>query len=374
MKRNRILAIGLLAALALAAAGCGKKTEKKVLTPGDIDPSSVVIWVDGAGITHGMLRADMARLARGVPPNLPEEQMQRINTQILLRAIDDLVVRQLIRGEYERSGVAIPQDDVEAAKKSMFRTPEELASRLADSNMTVAQLEDNLKLDIFRNMMVKDALAEETAKLDDNSAREYYDANIQMFTKPAGRMASHIFVRVPADADDEAKAAARTKAEQVRRSLLEGADFASLAVEVSDAPDRAMGGQLGIVVEGAKRLAEPIETAVYAQPVGEIGEIVESPAGFHVIKVTSIEEEEVLPFDTVKGQILAQLRLQIQHRLGAEFVAKLRDRANIRFDGALESLNRPAQPEGEAAEGAAEGGEEAAAGADAAEAEPLAAE
>jgi len=368
-----MLVIGCLAALALLAAGCGKKADKKVLTPGAIDPSSVVIWVDGAGITHGALQAEVARLHRGVPPNLPEEQQKTVNMRILGRAIDGLIQRQLIRGEYERSGVAIPQDNVESAKQGIFRTPEELARRLADNNMTVAQLEDSLRLDIFRNMMVKDDLEAELAKLDETSAREYYDANLSVFTKPAGRMASHIFVRVAPDADDEARAAAKTKAEQVRRSLVEGVDFATLAQEVSDSPDRALGGQLGIVVEGAGRLPEAIEQAVYAQPVGEIGDVVEGPAGYHVIKVTSVEEEEVLPFDTVKDQILAQLRLQIQHRLGAEYVEKLHKRAAIRFEGILEDLNRPAQPEGDAApadaapEGASQDAEAATADAPSAE-------
>jgi parvulin-like peptidyl-prolyl isomerase len=339
----------LAAALALAfAVGCGKKKAEQTLTPGAIDSSQVVIWVDDAGITHGEVMAEVARMSRGLPPNLDEEQLNKARLRILSKAIDDLVLRQLIRGEYGRSGVAIPQDDVDAARNSMFRSPEDLATRLADSHMTVQQLDDNLRLDIFRNLMVKDALAEEVAKLDENSAKEYYDANIQMFTKPAGRMASHIFIRVPEGADDEAREAARAKAETARRAAAEGADFASLAVEVSDAPDRVMGGQFGIVTPG--RLIPELQGAVDSQEVGVVGPVVETKDGYHVILVTSIEEEEVLPFETVKEQILRQLRLQIQHRLGSEFVAKLRDKATIKFDGVFSSLNGDATPEG-AAEG-----------------------
>ena len=348
----------LLAAALLAGAGCGKKEAAKTLQPGAVDAGQVVIWVDDASITHGQVMAEVMRMSRGIPQDMPAEQLEQVRLRILSRAIDDLIVRQLIRGEYARSGMVIPQDDVDAARNSMFRSPEDLASRLADSHLTVAQLDENLKLDIFRNNMVKDALEAEAAGLDEAKAKEYYDENIQMFTKPAGRMASHVFIKVPQDAPEEVREAARTKAENARRAAAEGADFASLAVEVSDAPDRALGGQFGIVTPG--RLIPELQTAVESQEVGEIGPVVETPDGYHVIKVTSIAEEEVLPFDMVKDQILRQLRLQIQHRLGTEFVAKLRERATIRFDGVFASLNDQQKAADEASDGAA--AEEPAAG------------
>lgn len=334
---NKWTMVAVAAALAVAC-GCGKKGEKKQLAPQEADPGQVVIWVDGAGITQGELQADVTRLSRGIPPGLTEEQMQQLRIRVINQAIDGLITRQLIKGAYERSGIVIPQEDVDKAKEALFRRTEELASRLADSNLNVPQLENNLKLDIFRNMMVKDELDKAVADITDATAREFYDANIQIFTKPAGRMASEIFVKVSPEATDEERAAAREKAEQVRRALNEGASFAALAAEVSDAPSRQMGGQLGIVIPGQR--VEFIEKAVYGQEVGVLGEVLEHPDGYRVIKVTSVEEEEVLPFETVREQILAQLRLQVQHRLGAEYVAKLRDEANIRFDGGLSELNK----------------------------------
>ena len=324
--------------LALMVAACGKKAEKKQLAPTEADPGQIVIWVDHAGISQGELQAEITRLARGIPPNLTEEQLAQIRVRILDQAINELITRQLIRSAYENSGVVIPQEEVEKAKEAIFRRTEELASRLADSNLNVAQLDNNLKLDIFRNMMVKDELEEAMKDVTVESAREFYDANIPTFTKPSGRMASEIFVKVAPDATEEERNAAREKAQQVRRALAEGASFAALAAEVSDAPSRQMGGQLGIVIPG--RRPEFIEEAVYGQEVGVLGDVLEHPDGFRVIKVTSIEEEEVLPFETVRDQILAQLRLQVQRRLGAEYVARLRDQANIRFDGGLSELNK----------------------------------
>lgn len=354
MKKWMVLAMA--AALAVAS-GCGKKGDKKQLAPQDADPGQVVIWVDGAGITQGELQADVSRLSRGIPPGLTEEQLQQLRIRVINQAIDGLITRQLIKGAYERSGIVIPQEEVDKAKEALFRRTEELASRLADSNINVPQLENNLKLDIFRNMMVKDELDKAVADITDATAKSFYDENIQMFTKPAGRMASEIFVKVPPEATDEERAAAKEKAEQVRRALKEGASFAALAAEVSDAPSRQMGGQLGIVIPGQR--VEFIEKAVYGQEVGALGEVLEHPDGYRVIKVTSIEEEKVLPFETVADQIKAQLRLQVQHRLGAEYVAKLRDEANIRFDGGLSELNKQLEARRAAEAGGAEEAPEA---------------
>ena len=355
-------------ALAAVVAGCGNKDQKKKLSPSSLDPNEVVIWVDGAGITQGELQADVTRLSRGIPPGLPPEQLAQLRLRVVNQAIDGVITRQLIKGAYERSGVVIPQEEVDRAKDTIFRRTEELASRLADSNLNVAQLEDNLKLDIFRNMMVKDELEAALTDITEASARKFYDENIKMFTKPAGRMASEIFVKVAPEATDEERAAAKEKAEQVRRALKEGASFAALAAEVSDAPSRQMGGQLGIVIPGQR--VEFIEKAVYGQEVGELGEVLEHPDGYRVIKVTSVEDEEVLPFETVRDQILAQLRLQVQHRLGAEYVDKLREQANIRFAGGLSELNAQLEQRKAAAEAAdAPEGAEAGAEAEAAPAE-----
>ncbi len=79
---------------------------------------------------------------------------------------------------------------------------------------------------------------------------------------------------------DEAKA----RAEALLESLRAGEDFAKLAASSSDCPSKARGGDLGGFVRGQRDPA--FEAAVAAIKVGGLTGVVETPAGFHLIRRT----------------------------------------------------------------------------------------
>ncbi len=82
-------------------------------------------------------------------------------------------------------------------------------------------------------------------------------------------------------ADD---AQARGKAEEVLKRARGGEDFGALAKEFSTDPgSKEQGGDLGWVARG--KTVKPFEDAAFALKDNEISEIVESPFGFHIIKV-----------------------------------------------------------------------------------------
>ncbi|MSQ04186.1 MAG: hypothetical protein EXR71_20240 [Myxococcales bacterium] len=81
---------------------------------------------------------------------------------------------------------------------------------------------------------------------------------------------------------------ARTRAIEVRKKLTDGADFASLAAELSDDSTAARGGSLGSFQVG--KMVQPFEDAVRALKPGEVSEPVETPFGFHVIRRDIIQE------------------------------------------------------------------------------------
>lgn len=367
MTRTTKLAVAACAVAAAVLAGCGKE-KGAVVVPNVADDSQIVIWVGDTGIPQGLLRAEIGRLEKGLPPNLGEDALKAVRMQVLERAIDNIVMRTLVKTAYDRSGMVISQEEVNQAKTAIFgnmKNDEALAIMLAENNMTIPQLEDNLKLDIFRNRTLKDKIDAAKDAVTEETAKAYYDEHADReFTMPEGRMVSHILIRVAPDATEEAKAEARKKAEDVRTALLEGGDFASLARAVSECPSAPRGGDLGLLPTERKGDG-PFDEAVFSQSVGEIGEVVESPAGFHVIKVTEEVQRRVFPFEEVKDRLLTSLKLQAQRAVGLEYVAKLREEIGVRFDGMLSDLNQSEPAQGAALEAEADAeGEESAAGTD----------
>ncbi|HEY3102276.1 MAG TPA: peptidylprolyl isomerase [Pyrinomonadaceae bacterium] len=100
--------------------------------------------------------------------------------------------------------------------------------------------------------------------------------------------ARHILISIKSpDAPSEGgldKAQARAKAEEVLKRVKAGENFESLAKEYSTDPgSKESGGDLGWFGRG--RMVPEFEKAAFALQPGQTSEIVESPFGFHIIKV-----------------------------------------------------------------------------------------
>ena len=71
------------------------------------------------------------------------------------------------------------------------------------------------------------------------------------------------------------------------------------------------------------------EMAAFTQEVDEIGDIVETDFGFHIIKVSSHTEESVIPFKDAKDNIIQYLTMINKQQAFSDYIKKLRDLATI---------------------------------------------
>lgn len=124
--------------------------------------------------------------------------------------------------------------------------------------------------------------------------------------------ARHILLRLPADATPEQRDSVAALAEELQQRAAGGEDFAELATEYSEDPGTAEnGGDLGYFGRG--NMVEPFEEAAFSLEPGEVSDVVETPFGFHVIKVLDRRMPE---FDDVKENF--RQRLATQRRIDAE--------------------------------------------------------
>jgi len=96
--------------------------------------------------------------------------------------------------------------------------------------------------------------------------------------------AAHILVKCPLDAFPKDTIEAYNKAMKIRSDVMKGADFTTLAKEVSADPTaKDNGGDLGYFT--ALMMVYPFESAVYNTPVGHLSMPVRTRFGYHIIKV-----------------------------------------------------------------------------------------
>jgi peptidyl-prolyl cis-trans isomerase D len=98
--------------------------------------------------------------------------------------------------------------------------------------------------------------------------------------------AREILVELPPNALEDEKQPLRLKAEQARERVAKGEPFDAVAREVSQAPTAMLGGELGCVGPGYGVGAEELKKALESLKPGDLSAVIESPRGYHVLKVT----------------------------------------------------------------------------------------
>jgi parvulin-like peptidyl-prolyl isomerase len=203
---------------------------------------------------------------------------------------------------------------------------------------------------------------QEVQSPSEEDLQAFYNLNIQQFVQPDMVLVLHIFFET-LGLDDAAVKQARERAEEALQELRDGASFDDLVVKYSDDPSsRYSGGELGnryLRRDDAKVLetlgAAFLQTA-FAM-VGEPNQLVESKAGFHILKIDDRIAARLLTLDdpvtprspqTVRGQIAAFLAADRQgkayQQAVQEVVTELREQSDIEiFENQLEAVC-PAEP------------------------------
>jgi peptidyl-prolyl cis-trans isomerase C len=166
---------------------------------------------------------------------------------------------------------------------------------LEQNNIT----EEELREDIRENLPVQKVQEKVTgdAEPSDEEIQKFYEKNKEaQFTTPEQRCARHILF----NKDQE------QKAEDVKKELEGGADFAELAKEYSQDPGSAeKGGDLGCLGKG--ETVPEFEEATFGAEQGEIVGPVQTQFGYHIIEVTDVKPKQTRPLSEVESQIRSEL-------------------------------------------------------------------
>lgn len=161
----------------------------------------------------------------------------------------------------------------------------------------------------------------------EKTARERYTANPERFQVGERVRASHILITPKKDRSREQ---AKALAEDVRKQALEGKkSFEELALQYSDDQSvKTNKGDLGFFEHD--RMVKPFADAAFAMSKpGEIGPVVESQFGYHVIRYAERKPARQMGFDEVKGAIIERERQSFEARVRTERIEAARSLKDI---------------------------------------------
>ena len=157
----------------------------------------------------------------------------------------------------------------------------------------------------YRDMQLTPYMVDQT--FIDSVAHSIYDNTAKKLDGKDMIRVAHIMMMVKQNATDSEKKAAAQRADSLYNVLKSGGDFASLAKTYSQDKQSAVhGGELPWM--GPGMTFEPFEKAAYALQVGEYCAPVETPMGYHIIKM--VDRKQLEPFDSLYANIVAGLKRQ----------------------------------------------------------------
>ena len=313
----------------------------------ELDPTSVVAVVNGKDITQADLNKEMMAFLSRLRGQVSPEKLSQIRPQLEERSLNAAISKILLTDAVAAEKVEVTEADLEAAIQN-FKTNgvpgltfEDLLKR---NNMTLDEFKKQLSTDLGINKLLETHVKAEAPT--DKELAAFYDGHPDQFTKPETVTASHILITTEATDTDAQKAEKKKKLEDLRAKLVAGEDFAKCASENSDCPSKAQGGNLGEFRRGM--MVKPFEDAAFTQKVDEIGPMVETQFGYHIIKVTKHDEAGKITLDEVKERLSDYLLSQKRQESAEAFVKSLRDKAQITYPGGAPApaTEAPAAPTG----------------------------
>ncbi|WP_028318709.1 SurA N-terminal domain-containing protein [Desulfobulbus elongatus] len=127
--------------------------------------------------------------------------------------------------------------------------------------------------------------------VNDEAIRTYYQEHAENYNVPEKRRVRHILFRMTDEDSPETRNAKKAEAEKILARIKAGEDFAKLAGQFSEDGSKAKGGDLGFFARG--QMVPSFEDSAFALSRGEVSGVVESPFGFHILKL-----EEIVPAKT----------------------------------------------------------------------------
>ena len=259
-----------------------------------------------------------------------------ITPGLLVNAIDELIVVQIGREKgYKLQDEQFKSWLTEMRKSNNLEDDKKFQAALQQEGMTI----DDLRKQVERNFLLSRVQQDEVGSkltITEEEARQYYLSHKDEFVEPATVTLREIMIEVPSatQAGEQgvnvgAVDAAEKEADAVRARILAGEDFGKVAAEVSDAASKANGGLIGPF--NMKDVSEALKKTLASMKPGDVTQPLRTANGFQILKLETLQESAVQPFDSVRDLVADKVYEARQQSEMRKFLARIRSQALIEW-------------------------------------------
>lgn len=260
--------------------------------------------------------------------DLKGEELTEKVKEIRLKAINDLIDRQLILQEFTKLKATIPEHYIEERVQTIIR--EEFGGDRAAFVRTLQAQGYNIEKfrQIEKEKMIVQAMRAQNVKSDvivpESRIRAYYEKNREDYADEDLIKLRLIAIRKAENGSD----IRRGMIKEIRDKIVEGAEFQDLARMYSEDSTQDQGGDWGWI--NRRTLNESLAKIAFNQKVGQISPIIELGNSYYLLLVEAKKNGVVKPYAQVHDEIQARLIQEERQKKGEEWIARLRKKAYVK--------------------------------------------
>lgn len=257
---------------------------------------------------------------------LIEKVKDQIESQVKVSASEVLALFKQEEDKIKFDYLSMPEDYF----KTSAPVTEEEKTAFYEKNKSAFQVPLQINVQYIK-LTAKAYESEITIR--DEDIKDHYDSQVAKYHEDEQFRASHILYRVqlpevdPSVSREEnekklkaAEEAAKKKAEESLKKIRAGASFTEMAkTESDDKMSGSRGGELGIFPRGT--MVPEFENTLAKLKPGELSEPVQTPYGYHIIRLDEKREARTKPLEEVREVIVNELK-EVKARQKARRIAK----------------------------------------------------
>ena len=289
----------------------------------------VVAKVNGKPIYDDQLTPAMDKGLKKFKKYGMRQESPELVTRLQKKALSKVIDNELISQESRKLKIKDVDKKVEeklAGMRKKYQTEERLNNYLKMKGLTIDKLKVNFNKRVYMDEYLKiNGITD--PDIPEKHIREFYESSPKNYYSEESVKVSHILIKVDEKTTPEEKKKARKKAEQLRKDVLGGKDFAEMAKEHSECNSASGGGGLGYIKKGY--MPEEFEKVAFAQKKDTVSEVVETKFGFHIIKVLEKSPAGITPYEDVRDFIKKFLQEDESKKKLDAHIAELKKKAKI---------------------------------------------
>ena len=242
-----------------------------------------------------IVKTELDQRMRSVVSQLAQNRTQAPPRDVLEKQVlERLVLNRLQLQLADRTGVRVDDKTLNQAMRQIAQqnrlSLSEFRTILEADGYDFAGFREEIRAELTITRL-RERQVSQRIKVTDREVQDFLATMAHQRAPDDEFRLGHILIALPEAPSPETIEAARRKAEQVVEELREGADFAQMAVAVSDGRQGLQGGDLGW--RKADQLPTLFADSVIEMSVGDVTDPIRNSGGFHIVKLLDARRSQV---------------------------------------------------------------------------------